>query len=85
MAMPQSKEFYQGSKAREQNRKSFADEGSYEQAKRLCPYPEDSPEWKEWTKGFLAWTDLEEIEDFVDTTQLSLEEVQEFTEHRPLD
>ncbi len=75
-----AKEFYEGAKARECDHLPFTDEdGAYEHAKRLCPYAEGSAGWNEWTDGYLAFCGLQEIEDFVDTTQLTYEEVEEFS------
>jgi hypothetical protein len=75
-----SKQFYEGAKARENDRCPFtADDGTYEHAKRMCPYPEESSLFSDWITGYLACCDPKEIEDFVDPTQLTYEEVEEFS------
>lgn len=89
--MSKPKSFYAGVKAFEkwhQERAGYViacSEGASEAMARLCPYLEQTPEWDSFEDGFLFASDAEATEDYVDTTQLSYEQVDEFTRHNPDD
>lgn len=74
--MAKSKAFYAGVKAFERTKDESGDPSAL--CDRENDFPEASPDWWDFRDGFAAASEVENIEDHTDTTQMTSAEAAEF-------